>query len=275
MRICSIFLCLLSVTAGQGRSQHDGQPDFDGVFFKSELDKLAYEFQSKLREEISTLKLEMYGEFLEVVQQIDGSRQSLSEDISSKLDQQIATVLTKFGKVMKYSAFQIENINEKISAMMRTLSSSSTDDLDPMILFGNDNSIEDYNERRRRGAVQVLSSDVVDELDKPLEELVEAESLSNFDAMKVPASEEKLLKEILDVSDDFDGHIPTRNSDFVLWRQSSDGGQKQYKMSIHRVQKDDDYSAEASKTNDKPRNCHDLLTMGLTQDGVYKIFPQG
>ncbi|XP_042859978.1 fibrinogen C domain-containing protein 1-B-like [Penaeus japonicus] len=274
-----VLLCLLAVTAGQ-EGKWRSVDDFsatDGVFMKGELEKFALDFQSRLRDNIEALRQEMYNEFLNKLQQIEDSRQNLSQDITSKLEKQIANVLGKFGKVMKYSSTQVDLVSSKINSLVRSVPKTSLDSLDPLTLAAGEDSLESSVDRKRRGTAHGVPSEVDKELDKPLEDVVDADTLSDFDATEIPAEEEQRLAEIISVGDYFDGHIESQDSDFVLWSQSSPRRQNQYKVSLHRgvSQEEETHPAENSARNDAPRDCYDLLKAGRTRDGVYRIFPQG
>ncbi|XP_037797508.1 fibrinogen C domain-containing protein 1-like [Penaeus monodon] len=273
MRTCYLLLCLLAVTAGQEGKWRSGDFATEGVFSEGELEKFALDFQKKLRDDLEALRQEMYIEFLEILQQIEDSRESLSQEVTSKLDEQITNVLSKFGKVMRYSSTQVDLVSSKIHSLLGSVESDSPDALDPLVASEGD--LEDYGDRKRRGAAPGVPTEADKELDKPLEEVVDAKTLSDFDTTNIPAEEERKLAEIISVSDYFDGHIESRDSDFVLWSQTSPGSPTQYLVPLHRAQKEVVHPAKNSARNSGPRNCYDLLKAGSTRDGVYRIFPKG
>ncbi|XP_047485276.1 uncharacterized protein LOC125036594 [Penaeus chinensis] len=274
MGTCYLLLCLLAVTAGQEGKWRSVNFVTEDVFSEGELEKFALDFQKKLKDDLEALKQEMYIEFLGILQQFEDSRESLSQEVTSKLDEQITNILSKFGKVMRYSSRQIDLVSSKIHSLLGSVGSDSSDPLDPLV--ASEGGLEAYGDRRRRGAAPGVPTEADKELNKPLEEVIDAKTLSDFDTTNIPAEEERKLTEIISVSDYFDGHIESRDSDFVLWRQPSPGSPTQYIVPLHRAQKKVVHPAKnLAKNNGPPRNCYDLLKAGSTRDGVYKIFPKG
>lgn len=267
-----MLLCLLAVTAGKEGKWRSGDFATEGVFSEGELEKFAIDFQNRLKDDLEALRQEMYIEFLGILQQIEDSRVNLSQEVTSKLDEQIANVLSKFGKVMKYSSTQVDLVSRKIHSLLGSVE-DSTGALDPLV--ASEGSLEDYGDRRRRGAAPGVSTEADKELNKPLEEVVDAKALSDFDTTNIPAEEERKLAEIISVSDYFDGHIASRDSDFELWSQPSPRSRTQYIVPLHRTQKEVVHPSENSAKNKGPRDCYDLLKAGSTRDGVYRIFPTG
>lgn len=88
---------------------------------KSELHKVAHNFRTTLRKELSKLELEMYSDFLSFVQEVDESHNILSDALNEQLSEQISEMLVKFSKVMTYSTLKIKALNDKLNNIAKKL----------------------------------------------------------------------------------------------------------------------------------------------------------
>ncbi|KAK8747731.1 hypothetical protein OTU49_016563, partial [Cherax quadricarinatus] len=233
------------------------------IIFKNELNKIAHDFQAKLRGEITRLQSDMYSEFLRFVEEVDVLHDTLSEALRVKLSDQVSDVLEKFTKVMTYSTLRVQDLSDQLQSVMVSLG-SWTDDFESAVLFNHDDYVRatmhhrepSSNQRRRRHALDWLPED---SQQKHFKTTNKTELFTQL--------QQDELEAFFEYSDDLESNVEYEKSPFVLREYSPVLGSQVAQHLPHHT------SNEASRI--LPMDCLDLLTAGYQHDGVYKIYPAG
>ncbi|XP_071520647.1 fibrinogen C domain-containing protein 1-A-like [Panulirus ornatus] len=239
------------------------------MIFKQELDKMAYDFQAKLREELSFLESDIYSEFLSFVQEVEMSQDSLSDALRVKLAEQVAEVLQKFTKVMTYSTVKIQDLHGELNALLMSLG-GWPEEVHSGVLFYPDeyftatlyNNEVVESERNRRHALDWLPADP-----QPYYHDHFA-TTSDSDPLALPLQVTVDMSVFMDSDDYLDDRLEGESSQFVLRDYTPGLGSKASRRETH-------HSHGAAAGNSLPKDCLDVLTAGRTQDGVYTIYPSG
>lgn len=266
MRTISWMLCVLVLTADNScRAKASMSEVKSRKIFNRELDKMAYDFQAKLQEQILLLESDIYSEFLRFVQEIEMSQDEISDALRTKLAEQVAEVLEKFTKVMAYSTVQIQQLHDELNGVLLSLGGVA-DDMESVGLFSPDefmtatlyNAETVESERNRRHTLEWLPDDLLPHYD--------SETTINSDPMTLPLEVTVDLSAFLDTGDGLEGRLKDERSQFVL-RDYTPGlgstASRRKTLISHRA------------TEDLPKDCLDLMNAGHTQDGVYTIYPSG
>lgn len=243
--------------------------------FRHELEDVARGFREKLREELSNLEMEMYEEFLKLLQDIDKAQGNLTEKLTEELSRKVVDVMSKFEKVMAYSTERTEVLNDKMKELFSTLAewaehgrpSNAHRDRQKTSVKRRRKVRRDNADRSKRHTGLLAPEDEL-----LLRDVSAVKKLLELDPEDFPIMEGMDdMDAFLDRSIDFDGDLEIDDSDFVL-REFVPGTKSKF---ILKSEPSQEQQRNAPSKSVLPRNCYDLLKEGNTQNGVYFIYPSG
>ncbi|KAK4328623.1 hypothetical protein Pmani_000975 [Petrolisthes manimaculis] len=291
MKALLFSLCILTTTTliisdGSGMvSEAESR-----IIIKKELQSLAHNFQTTMTSEISNLESEMFMEFLRFSDEIGLAQISFSEAVQQNLSTSTTSFFSKFGKVMTYSVYMIQTLNDKLSEFLVSVnkkvwpheSSSLLSKIQDQILevLASTNTEEDSGRSRRHLssqlnglqsrllALQELTYDKIFEDSNPIDEPPTSPYIMLATNIDLLGAQMELGKETLGNQKAEQGTL--ENDKTVLVK----GGEE----TLEKVNDGKEEMEEEKVGNEierLPKDCLDLLLSGHTQDRVYTIYPTG
>ncbi|KAK7075194.1 Microfibrillar-associated protein 4, partial [Halocaridina rubra] len=231
--------------------------------FRYELEQVTTDFQERLRNELSKLEMEMYTEFLEFLQEIDGNQTTVTTELTDHLSEKVYIFLEKFTKVMVYSSERIENLKDAMSSLTTSLTAAAKENFKA---FGKNNLLDTNgddtaNERSKRHTFVVNTQ----KTQAPSNDYPSTEETPEGANSENPPPADKPDFAYLGSTRYFDEHLGDHDANFLLRENfPDDAGQYLKSKEVPNERRDV-----------LPRNCYDLLKTGFVESGVYIIYPSG
>ncbi|MPC53534.1 Angiopoietin-2 [Portunus trituberculatus] len=225
------------------------------VVLRRKLFETAENFERSLRDELLNIESEVFDEFRMILEALDTTHDHLTQEIGEKLRLEREEVLRKTNKVAIYSSFVAENLYKELKRLLTELGVWTVDVNDASAVFNHQ---------------QELLAETQDSLSTANESYRSKRQMIDWDldsddrqnlALYEPFKEEE-LEDVLESFEYMNSQMGPRGSPdeaHAVW-VTSDAVE---------------IPGPRGESRKFPKDCLDLLESGLTQDGVYTIYPTG
>ena len=252
------------VSSATSHGQQDTLPliseEESRLILRRKLYETAVSFERNLRDQLTGVENEVLAEFHTILTTLDDTQDNLTHGISDKLKQEREEVLRKVNNVATYSSILTERLYKELRELLTGLGVWTVDLDDTSRMFNpqqelltntHDSSSSTSANNAYRSKRQMVDWDLDSDdhhnlaLYEPFEEEELEEVLASFKYMN------NLAEPHGDLDED-ETQTAWMTSGLVEIPESSQGKSMKF-----------------------PRDCLDLLELGITQDGVYTIYPTG